>query len=172
MSEPKPKAIEQKYKFSAPLNVNEKPLDVSVKVTESQTVNQNFENSSKEGAIAPFTSHKNAQTKTEPEKPTTTSIGQDMWKQLKRVQIPVFSGEKRRYESWKAAFNACIDKAPATAEYKVLQLRQYLSGEALKCIENLGHSAVAYETAQERLERKFGGQRRQVAIYLEELDTF
>ena len=67
---------------------------------------------------------------------------------------------------------ACIDKAPATKEYKLLQLRQYVSGNALKCIDKLGHSATAYDTALERLERKFGGHRRQVARYLEELENF
>ena len=97
------------------------------------------------------------------------SIGQDLWRQLKRVQIPVFTGEKRQYQSWKAAFLACIDSAPATGEYKLLQLRQYLSGDALKVIENLGHSATA---AKERLERKNGGKRRQIAIYIEDLENF
>ena len=67
---------------------------------------------------------------------------------------------------------ACIDKAPATPEYKLLQLRQYLSGEVLKTIESLGHSGYAYEAAKERLERKFGGKRRQITINLEELETF
>ena len=67
---------------------------------------------------------------------------------------------------------ACIDKAPATPEYKLLQLRQYLSGEALKTIDSLGHSGYAYEAAKERLERKFGGKQRQIAINLEELETF
>ena len=106
----------------------------------------------------------------EPETDTDQSIGQDLWRQLKRVQIPVFDGDKRKYQSWKAAFLACIDSAPATGEYKLLQLRQYLSGEALQVIENLGHSAAAYEAAKERLERKLGGKRRQIAIYLEELE--
>ena len=100
------------------------------------------------------------------------SIGQDLWRQLKRVQIPVFHGDKRTYQSWKAAFLACIDNAPATAEYKLLQLRQYLSGEALQAIESLGHSATAYETAKERLERKYGGKRRQIAVDLEDLENF
>ena len=100
------------------------------------------------------------------------TIGQDMWRQLKRVQIPVFAGNKRNYQSRKAAFFACIDSAPATAVYKLLQLRQYLSGEALKVIENLGHSATAYEAAKERLERKYGGMRRQISIYLEDLEQF
>ena len=66
---------------------------------------------------------------------------------------------------------ACIDKTPATAKYKVLQLRRYLSGEALKAIENLGRSASAYEIAKKRLERKFGEKRQQISIYLEELQN-
>ena len=100
------------------------------------------------------------------------SLGQDLWRQLKRVEIPVFHGDKRTYQSWKAAFLACIDNAPATPEYKLLQLRQYVSGEALQTIESLGHSATAYEAAKERLERKYGGRRRQIAVYLEDLDNF
>ena len=99
-------------------------------------------------------------------------IGQDLWKQLKRVSIPVFNGDKASYENWEAAFDACIDKAPAIPEYKLLQLRQYLSGEALKAIENLGNSASSYEAAKSRLERKYGGRRRQIALHLEELENF
>ena len=89
---------------------------------------------------------------------TAMEIGQDLWKQLKMVSIPVFNGDKANYENWQAAFEACIDKAPATPEYKLLQLRQYLSGEAPKAIENLGHSASAYEGAKSRLERKSAGE--------------
>ena len=43
----------------------------------------------------------------------------------------------------------------------MLQLRQYLSGEALQAIESLGHSATAYEAAKER-----------IAVYLEDLKKF
>ena len=99
------------------------------------------------------------------------SIGQDLWQQLKRVQIPVISGDKRAYRSWEVAFLACIDSAPATGEYKLLQLRQYLSGKALKTIKNLGHSGAPYEAAIERLEWKFGGMQRQISFYIEELEN-
>lgn len=47
-----------------------------------------------------------------------------------------------------------------------------MTGEALKLINSLGHSATAYEAAKERLERKFGGKRRQIASDLEELEQF
>ena len=53
-------------------------------------------------------------------KPTASfaapSIGQDLWKQLKRVHIPTFSGDKRNNQSWKVAFLTCKDSAPATGE--------------------------------------------------------
>ena len=103
---------------------------------------------------------------------TVPTIEQDLWRQMKRVQIPTINGDKRQYQSWRDAFLVCIDSAPATGEYKLLQLRQYLSGEALKVIDSLGHSTAAYEAAKDRLERKFGGQRRQIALYLEELEQF
>ena len=70
----------------------------------------------------------------------------------------------------KVIFTACIDKAPATPEYKLLQLRQCLSGEALRTIQNLGYSTASYEAAKARIERKFGGQRRKIALYLEQLE--
>lgn len=57
-------------------------------------------------------------------------------------------------------------------EYKFLQLRQYLNGEALKCYEGLGHSATAYEAAKERMKIKFGGIRRKVNRFIEENDNF
>ena len=66
---------------------------------------------------------------------------------------------------------ACVHQAPATSEYKLLQLRRHLSGEALKIVEPLGHSAAAYEAAIALLERKFGGERRKLALHLEELEN-
>ena len=42
----------------------------------------------------------------------------------------------------------------------------------MRVIKGLGHSATAYQIAKERLDRKFGGQRHQIALYLEEIDNF
>ena len=102
------------------------------------------------------------------EEPT---LGRNMWNQLKRGSIPVFNGDRRAYEGWKAAFMACVHQAPATPDYKLLQLRQHLSGEALKIVEPLGHSAAANEAAIALLEREFGGERQKLALHLEELEN-
>ena len=94
-----------------------------------------------------------------------------MWSELKRVSIPVFNGDKKTYEGWKTAFMACIDQTQATPEYKLVQLRQHLSGKTLKAVETLGHSVAAYEADKERQEGKAGGQRRKIALHLEELEA-
>ena len=57
---------------------------------------------------------------------SSTELSHDLWKQLKRVCIPVFTVSKSHYENWKAAFTACINKGPAIPEYQLLQLRQYV----------------------------------------------
>ena len=88
------------------------------------------------------------------------------------MSIPVFSGDKKSYESWKAAFMTCINQAAGTAEYKLLQLRSYLKGELLKVTESIGHLPAAYQAAKERLERTYGGVRRKIAINLKELGHF
>ena len=103
---------------------------------------------------------------------TTDQLSADASLFLKRVSVPKFSGNKKDYEAWKAAFNSCVDWGRATSEYKLLQLWECLQGEALKVVENLGHSAAAYEAVKTRLERKYGGKRRALTLQMEELDTF
>ena len=100
------------------------------------------------------------------------SSGDDILKQLRKVSIPVFDGNKRNFPSWRAAFMACIDKSSVAPEVKLLHLRQYLKGEALASIESLGFTASAYQAAIARLDRKFGGDRRQVAVYLDQIEAF
>lgn len=78
--------------------------------------------------------------KTNDENSGANLLEKDLWRQMKRVGIPVFHGDKWKYESWNAAFTACIDKAPATKEYKLLHLRQYVQVDALRAIDDLGHS--------------------------------
>ena len=63
------------------------------------------------------------------------SIGQDLWRQLKRVQIPVFSGDKRTYQSWKTAFLACTDSAPATGDIFFFKLN--FVSQNVRCMDSM-----------------------------------
>ena len=80
--------------------------------------------------------------------------------------------EIKSIEAWKATFYSCVDQARATPKYKLLRLRECLQGEALKVIENLGHSAAADEAAKPPLEQKYGGKHRALTLHLEELQAF
>ena len=96
----------------------------------------------------------------------------DITKHMKKVSIATFAGDKREYEAWKAAFDVSIDQQATSTEMKMLQLRQYLSGEALAVAQNLGFTPSAYSAARRWLEKRYGGQRRLVAVHMQELEDF
>ena len=99
-----------------------------------------------------------------PQIPTT--VPSDVYRHLKKIQIPTFSGEKQAYNTWRTAFNVCVDQQPISPELKLLQLRQYLSGPPLETVETYGYSASAYTTAFKCLDQKYGGERRKTAVHM------
>ena len=101
--------------------------------------------------------------------PLNRNISRDGTHHLERIRIPVFAGDKMKYQQWDAAFTTCVDQAPLTAQFKMLRLESCLRGEAAETIKGLGYSKEAYDAARARLARKYGGSRRQVQSHLEEL---
>ena len=60
---------------------------------------------------------------------------QSIHSQLKRVEIPKFNGEKEKYFNWKLAFMSCVHTSPISDEIKLLHLKQYLEGSAIKILK-------------------------------------
>ena len=86
-----------------------------------------------------------------------------------RMQLEQVTGiTEEMPKMMKAAVNSTSNNVTTDARQQI----EYLAGDALKCIENLGHSAGAYEASKNRLERKFGGLHRRLAIYIEQLEGF
>ena len=85
--------------------------------------------------------------------------GDESMKQLERIRIPVFAGNKMNFQRWHAAFTCCVDQTPLTPQFKMLRLEACLVGEAAETIKGLGYSLEAYEAAKARLVRKYGGSR-------------
>ena len=80
---------------------------------------------------------------------------------LKGVDLPTFDGENKvDYEQWKAAFTSAVDYADVPVDETMLRLQNSLKGKALKMVKDLGFSSNAYERAKEKLDKKYGGQRR------------
>ena len=77
------------------------------------------------------------------------------------MDLPTFDGEdKVEYEQWKAAFTSAVDYADIPVNEKMFRLQNSLNGKALKLVKDLGFSSNAYERAKQKLEKKYGGQRR------------
>ena len=77
------------------------------------------------------------------------------FKHQERIKMPIFSGDKESYGTWKAAFTLCTDNMPITVELKLLILKQCLRGTPLNSIEAYGYSAAVYQATLQCLERKY-----------------
>ena len=70
---------------------------------------------------------------------------------------------------WWAAFSSCVDETNLSAQFKMLRLESCLNGEAAERMKGLGYSDHVYEAAKARLNRRYGGNRRQVQARIAEL---
>lgn len=95
---------------------------------------------------------------------STTS---NSFSKLKPIEIPIFDGDSFKYSFWRAAFYACIHSSDANAEIKLLHLRQYLKGQPLKYVEQYNFNEDGYKAALEKLDEKYGGERRRILQQLE-----
>jgi hypothetical protein len=78
-----------------------------------------------------------------------------------RIAVPepfVYDGDPLRYNAWKAAFNALIERKGIPKEDRIYHLQKYLKGRALTLVENLFmiESPNAYDEARALLHKRFG----------------
>ena len=74
-----------------------------------------------------------------------------------------------KYSNWWAAFSSCVDETSSSPQFKMLRLESCLEGEAAETVRGLGYSSETYKAAKTRLNRKYGGNRRQVQTHIDEL---
>ena len=96
------------------------------------------------------------------------SVGQAD-KNLERIKLPKFNGDKTKFETFWATFESIVDETDEPAKYKMIRLKSCLEGKAEEAISRLAFSGEAYEEAKNTLKRRFGGERRQLQNYLEEI---
>ena len=84
---------------------------------------------------------------------------------LERIRLPKFNGDKTKFEySW-ATFESIEDETDEPVKYNT-RLKSCLDGKAEEAISKLGFSEEAYKEAKNTLKRRFGGERRQLQNYL------
>ncbi|XP_068713119.1 uncharacterized protein [Montipora foliosa] len=90
-------------------------------------------------------------------------------KNLERIKLPKCNGDKTKFEIFWATFESIVDETDEPAKYKMIRLKSCLEGKAEEAISRLGFSGEAYEEAKNTLKSRFGGERRQLQNYLEEI---
>jgi hypothetical protein len=88
---------------------------------------------------------------------------------LDPLKVLVFECDKTRFEDFWGLFSSLFDSGNEPANIKMARLRQSLKGTALEAIRGLGFSLPEYEEAMEILKTKFGGRRRQLQAYIDQL---
>ena len=89
---------------------------------------------------------------------------------LKPLKVPTFDGDKTKFEEFWGLFQSLVDQSNEPVNLKMARLHQSLTGIALESIRGLGVSEPEYKEAKEILESKFGGQRRQLRAYMDQLE--
>ena len=89
---------------------------------------------------------------------------------LKPLKVPTFDGDKRKFEDFWALFTSLVDESTEPVNLKMARLRQCLTGNALEAIRGLGVPVHEYEEAKEILKTKYGGTRRLLRAYLDQLE--
>jgi len=77
------------------------------------------------------------------------------------------STRKILYHDWKAQFEIFVDRMKVPTKTKMMMLKNSLSGKPLRVFERLGYTSRQYQTALEKLDQKYGGQKRLLQRYLE-----
>ena len=90
-----------------------------------------------------------------------------MFKGIKKPTLTVFSGDKDLYHDWKAQFEIFVDQMKVPAKTKMMMLKNSLSGKPLRVVERLGYTPRQYQTALEKLDQKYGGEKRLMQRHLE-----
>ena len=90
-----------------------------------------------------------------------------LFKGIKKPALTVFSGDKDLYHDWKAQFEIFVDRMKVPAKTKMMMLKNSLSGKPLRVVERLGYTSRQYKTALEKLDQKYGGEKRLLQRYLE-----
>ena len=89
---------------------------------------------------------------------------------LKPLKVPIFDGEKSKFEDFWGLFLSLVDQGGEPANIKMARLRQSLTGSALEAIRGLGVTQPEYEEAKQILETKFGGERRKLQAYMDQIE--
>lgn len=99
---------------------------------------------------------------------STSSVGDPI---LERISIPMFSGDRSKFESWYTAFSV-VENSDESGKYKMLRLVKCVDKDIANVIEDFGYTDRGYRAAINYLIDNYGGKKRTIQERLRKLRNF
>ncbi len=101
--------------------------------------------------------------------PTDNKEIQQFFQGLAKPHLPKFDGNRDRFEDWRAQFEVFVDQSKVPVKFKMIMLKNSLSGHPYKLVSNLGFTEAQYKMAMFKLDQRYGGETRTAKKYLDHL---
>ncbi|XP_064629238.1 uncharacterized protein LOC135488533 [Lineus longissimus] len=109
---------------------------------------------------APYTSHRSSEEKDSAEL-------RRFFQGMAKPKLPHFGGEKGQYHDWWEQFDVFVHKTEVPVRFKMIMLKSCLTGTPLELVQRLGYTEVQYQMAIEKLETRYGGEKRLIQQHIE-----
>ena len=84
-----------------------------------------------------------------------------------KPSLPKFSGEKWQFPDWWEQYEVFVHHADVPTKFKMVMLKNCLTGKAMDLVKGLGFTETQYMTAIKKLHERYGGEKRILQSHIE-----
>jgi hypothetical protein len=88
-----------------------------------------------------------------------------------KPSLPKFTGNRGEFQDWWEQYNVFVHETDVPVRFKMVMLKNCLSGTPLELVKGLGYSEIQYEMAIAKLEQRYGGERRLLQQLIEAITS-
>ena len=88
---------------------------------------------------------------------------------MAKPKLPNFNGDRQKYQDWWGQFDAFVHQAKVPTRFKMMMLKDSLTGKAADLVKGLGYTEIQYAAAIKKLNTRYGGQTRMVQSLIDSI---
>jgi hypothetical protein len=86
---------------------------------------------------------------------------------MAKPSLPKYGGERGQYPDWWEQFDVFVNQSDVPVRFKMIMLKNCLTGTPLELVQKLGYTDVQYQMALEKLETRYGGEKRLIQQHID-----
>ena len=88
-----------------------------------------------------------------------------------KPRLPKFTGERGQFNDWWEQFDIFVNQADVPVRFKMVMLKNSLSGAPADLVKQLGYTEIQYQMAIAKLHQRYGGERRLLQQHIEAITS-